>query len=126
MVNLFGLLKLNITKNESSASDLRFKDHIEYIEEDVFQTIDLLKPAKFEFKQYPNIKRHGFIAQDVLNIKPELVLGDGHKEDGTYGLDYDGILALTVKALQETDAKMQAMKATINELTQRIIALENK
>ena len=107
-------------------SDFRFKDKIEYIQENVFETINLFKPAKFEFKNYPNIKRHGFIAQDVLNIKPELVLGDGYKEDGTYGLDYDGILALSVKALQETNAKIETMQININQLTQRVIDLENK
>jgi hypothetical protein len=107
-------------------SDFRFKDKIEYIEENVFETINLFKPAKFEFKDYPNIKRHGFIAQDVLDIKPELVLGDGYKEDGTYGLDYDGILALSVKALQEADTKIKDMQTTVDQLTQRIINLENK
>jgi len=82
-------------------------------------TIQLDQAKNFEFKNNPNVKRHGFIAQDVLPIKPELVLGDGDKPDGTYGLDYDGILALTVKALQEANAK-------IEQLENRISQLENK
>ena len=107
-------------------SDLRSKNNIEYIEEDVYKTIKFLKPAKFEYKDYPNIKRHGFIAQDVLTIKSDLVLGNGNEENGTYGLDYDGILALTVKALQETNSKIEIMQNTINQLTQKISDLENR
>jgi hypothetical protein len=90
-------------------SDIRTKQNVEYIYEDASTTINKLKPVKFEFKDYPNVKRHGFIAQDVLPIKPELVLGDGDKEAGTYGLDYDGILALTVKALQEANIKTKLL-----------------
>jgi hypothetical protein len=100
-------------------SDIRTKQNVEYIYEDVSTTINKLKPVKFEFKDNPNVKRHGFIAQDVLPIKPDLVLGDGDKPNGTYGLDYDGILALTVKALQESNIK-------IKELENRISQLENK
>jgi len=48
-----------------------------------------------------------------------MVLGDGDKPNGTYGLDYDGILALTVKALQEANTK-------IEQLENRISQLENK
>jgi hypothetical protein len=100
-------------------SDIRTKQNVEYIYQDASDTINQLKPVKFEFKDNPNITRHGFIAQDVLPIKPELVLGDGDKPNGTYGLDYDGILALTVKALQEANTK-------IEQLENRISQLENK
>ncbi len=53
-------------------------------------------------------------------------MGDGDKENGTYGLDYDGILALTVKALQEANTKIDNMKSVIDQLHQRINNLENK
>jgi hypothetical protein len=100
-------------------SDIRTKQNVEYIYQDTLPTINKLKPVKFEFKNNPNVTRHGFIAQDVLPVKPDLVLGDGDTETGTYGLDYDGILALTVKALQEANAK-------IEQLENRISQLENK
>jgi hypothetical protein len=107
-------------------SDIRTKQNVEYIYEDASTTINKLKPVKFEFKDYPNVKRHGFIAQDVLPIKPELVLGDGDKEAGTYGLDYDGILALTVKALQEANIKTKQLENKIETLEARLSVLENK
>jgi hypothetical protein len=97
-------------------SDRRTKDNINYITESATYTINQLQPAEFEFKNNLGVKRHGFIAQDVLEIKPDLVLGDGNKENGTYGLDYDGILALTVKALQEANTRIDKLEKTIEEL----------
>ena len=101
-------------------SDRRTKNNIEYISNDISSIINQLKPVKFEFKTNPGKTRHGFIAQDVLEIKPDLVLGDGDKENGTYGLDYDGILALTVKALQESNKKIFELETMIKELQNKI------
>jgi len=97
-------------------SDKRLKNNIEYISGDSSSIILKLKPAKFEFNKYVGIKRHGFIAQDVLETTPDLVLGDGEKKDGVYGLDYDGILALTVKSLQEALIKINDLEIKIKEL----------
>jgi len=97
-------------------SDKRVKNNIEYISDSSVSIINQLKPVKFEYNQYPGITRHGFIAQDVLDVEPKLVLGDGDKEDGTYGLDYDGILSLTVKALQEAINRIEVLENTIQEL----------
>ena len=97
-------------------SDLRTKTNIEYIGEPYIPIIQKLKPVRFEFNDKIGVKRHGFIAQDVLEIKPDLVLGDGDKENGTYGLDYDGILALTVKALQEANIKIDNLEREISDI----------
>lgn len=91
-------------------SDRRKKQNIEYIESSGLDAISLLKPTKFEFISCPDKTRRGFIAQDVLEVIPDLVLGDGEKEDGVYGLDYDGILALAVKAIQELKAEIDILK----------------
>jgi hypothetical protein len=87
-------------------SDKRTKQNIEYINTSGIDAINLLKPVKFEFIKCPEKTRRGFIAQDVLEVIPDLVLGDGELEDGTYGLDYDGILALAVKAIQELNERL--------------------
>jgi len=91
-------------------SDARTKQNIEYIKTSGIDAINTLKPAKFEFINNPEKTRRGFIAQDVLKVIPDLVLGDGEKEDGTYGLDYDGVLALAVKAIQELKAEIEILK----------------
>jgi hypothetical protein len=97
-------------------SDARVKNTITYITSSAYDIISQLKPASFEFNNTPGITRHGFIAQDILKVKPDLVLGDGAIEGGTYGLDYDGILALTVKALQEANNRIDALEQQIGVL----------
>ena len=94
--------------------------NVQYINDEITPHILNLKPVKFEYKDYSGTTRHGFIAQDVLIAYPELVLGDGEKEDGTYGLDYDGILSLTVKSLQETILKVEKLEQEVNELKDKI------
>jgi hypothetical protein len=105
-------------------SDFRKKQNIEYISSNVTEAIKQLRPVKFEFKDYPEKQRRGFIAQDVLGVMPDLVLGDGNVEGGTYGLDYDGILALVVKGFKEQQAIIESQKTLIDNLTERVTALE--
>ena len=105
-------------------SDFRKKQNIEYISSNVTEAIKQLRPVKFEFKDYPEKQRRGFIAQDVLGVMPDLVLGDGDVEGGTYGLDYDGILALVVKGFKEKQAIIESQKTLIDNLTERVTALE--
>ena len=116
-INILNLTDAGVLSTPGGGtSDIRTKQNVEYIYQNALPTINQLKPVKFEFKNNPNVKRHGFIAQDVLSIKPDLVLGDGDTENGTYGLDYDGILALTVKALQEANAKIEQLESRISQL----------
>lgn len=102
--------------NGGGTSDARVKQNIEYIEGNGLDAIQVLKPVKFEFIDNPEKTRRGFIAQDVLEVIPDLVLGDGEREGGTYGLDYDGILALAVKAIQELNQTIQNQQQQINQL----------
>jgi hypothetical protein len=97
----------------SNVSDRRNKKDITYIEDSQLPTILKLKPSSFNKKspgknEYSNHVHTGFIAQDVLeeNI-PNIV--HGNEEEG-YGLDYDGILALAVKAIQELKAEIDELK----------------
>ena len=105
-------------------SDARTKDDIDYNFDNGIESVLKLQPTKFKFKNAPGKQRRGFIAQDVLQAIPDLVLGDGEKENGTYGLDYDGISALTVKAIQEIiikyDDKIQKQQVEIEELKTKL------
>jgi hypothetical protein len=97
----------------SNVSDRRNKKDITYIEDSQLSIILKLKPASFNKKspgkdEYSDHVHTGFIAQDVLESGvPNLV--HGNEEDG-YGLDYDGILALTVKAIQELKLENDSLK----------------
>jgi hypothetical protein len=101
-------------------SDRRTKEDIKYINESALPFINELNPVSFKFINDISKKtRRGFIAQEILETSiPDLVLGDGDQEGGTYGLDYDGILALAVKAIQEQQSQIDSLKAEIQTLKQ--------
>lgn len=94
-------------------SDLRTKQNIDYNFDNGIESILKLQPTKFKFKIAPDKQRRGFIAQDVLEVIPDLVLGNGEIEGGTYGLDYDGVLAVAVKAIQEQQCTINALKSCL-------------
>ena len=97
-------------------SDLRTKQNIDYNFDNGIESILKLQPTKFKFKNSPDKQRRGFIAQDVLETIPDLVLGNGEIEGGTYGLDYDGVLAIAVKAIQELKAENDSLKSRVEAL----------
>jgi hypothetical protein len=94
-------------------SDLRTKQNIDYNFDNGIDSILKLQPTKFKFKNAPDKQRRGFIAQDVLEVIPDLVLGNGEIEGGTYGLDYDGVLAIAVKAIQEQQCTINTLKTCL-------------
>ena len=103
----------NYSHSGSNVSDRRKKTNINYITNSQLNNILKLKPATFNkiTDEVINENVHtGFIAQDIMEEGiPNLVMGSD--EEG-YGLDYDGILALTVKALQELKAEFDEYKTT--------------
>jgi hypothetical protein len=113
-VTLFSLDRSgNYSFSGSNVSDRRNKKDIVYVVDSQMDTILKLRPATFVKKspgkdEYSEHTHTGFIAQDILeeNI-PNLVHGS---EEKGYGLDYDGILALAVKAIQELKAEIEILK----------------
>jgi hypothetical protein len=106
----------NYAFSGSNVSDRRKKTNINYITTNQLDNILKLKPATFNkiADEVVNENVHtGFIAQDIMEEGiPNLVMGS---DEGGYGLDYDGILALTVKAIQE----LKAENDTLKEILQR-------
>jgi hypothetical protein len=96
-------------------SDIRTKQCIKSIDNNATYFIKELKPVSYEFiGDCIKKTRRGFIAQDVLETSiPDLVLGNGEEEGGTYGLDYDGILSLAVKAIQEQQCTIDTLKSCL-------------
>jgi hypothetical protein len=93
----------------SDVSDIRLKENITTIELNATEKLMQLVPKSYNMIKHPDIKRSGFIAQEVKEIIPDFVTGEETEED-YLGIDYNGILALTVKALQEANAKITALE----------------
>jgi hypothetical protein len=110
----------------SDVSDIRLKQDIENINFGLTEIMQL-SPKSYHLKSEDNLqgenqtklrKRYGFIAQEVQSILPDTITGEETETD-YLGLDYNGVLTVAVKAIQE-------LKAENDFLKERIEVLENK
>ncbi len=111
----------------STSSDLRLKDILGNIE-NANEKLAFLRPVYYKFKtEDDDIRRVGLIAQDVQTVFPEVV---GTDQDGYLGIRYTELIPLTIKAIQEQQRQIDAIKlekdTEIAELKARIEVLENK
>ncbi|GAG79475.1 unnamed protein product, partial [marine sediment metagenome] len=90
-------------------SDCRCKKCIEKLDCGLDRIMNL-KPVSYQWKHDDSCDM-GFIAQDVIEYEKTLVLGN--EEDG-YGLKYDKISAITVKAIQELKEEIEKLKEQVN------------
>jgi hypothetical protein len=106
----------------SDVSDRRLKQDIENISFGLNEIMQL-SPKSYHLKSSDNLrgehqttlrKRHGFIAQEVQSILPDTITGT-ETETEYLGLDYNGVLAVAVKAIQE----LKAENDTLKEILQR-------
>ena len=102
----------------SNISDRRAKSNIQEITEGLSK-ISLLKPSTFTYDKNPDIVKGGFIAQEVEEVIPEFVTIP-EDENEMMGVDYFGILALAVKAIQEMNTKLDEQNQTIQNLQEQI------
>ena len=98
----------------SAVSDRDRKDNITTVTGTSLDKITKLVPKTYNWKNLDGITSTdrtftGFIAQEVKEHLPSLVNGtDGQKD---MSVDYTGILAHAVKAIQELSAEVEALKA---------------
>jgi len=99
----------------SNVSDRRLKENIITIDYNATEKLMQLVPKSYNMIKHPDTKRSGFIAQEVKEILPDLVTGEETEED-YLGIDYNGILALAVKAIQELKTQNDALQSRIETL----------
>lgn len=117
-------------------SDESIKTKIEPIE-NVDEIISKLEPKTFYYKKesakgivFPQNKQYGFISQEVEKVIPDIVReipgpvtkdekGNIKPSDQTYkGMQYDALIAVLVKAVQNQNEKISELQEQINSLTQ--------
>lgn len=85
-----------------------------------------LKPSTYHFKSDPTAPLSmGLIAQDVQEVYPQLV-GVVDKKEGTLGVTYEGLIPVTIGAIQEQQAQIETLKTENAALQDRVSALEAK
>lgn len=100
-----------------SASDERLKENVEALSDvEAAKILSALKAVNFVWKESGN-KGHGFIAQDVAEILPDIV----HKRgDGMLGLDYISLIAYLVKGWQEQERRINELELLVKQLMDKI------
>jgi hypothetical protein len=95
------------------SSDYRLKGNIHPIS--ITKTVDLLKPVEYDHRVGHQM---GFIAHEIQKEYPFLV--NGEKDGPEYQtVNYNGLIALLVKEIQELKLRMKEAEETIQQLLQR-------
>jgi hypothetical protein len=104
----------------SDVSDVRLKQCIQNLNYGVNEIMQL-SPKSYNLKSQDTLqqenqtvlrKRYGFIAQEVQSILPDTITGQETETD-YLGLDYNGVLAVAVKAIQEQQCTINLLKTCI-------------
>ncbi len=127
--------------NPAIVSDQQFKTNLDSIQS-AMDIVKQLKPRTFEYINdahfsFPAGRSYGFIAQDVEQVIPELVketvapptidsMGNQILAPLPYKtLNYQGIIPVLTKAIQEQQTQISNKDSIINNLNDRLTALEN-
>ena len=103
------------TLTSTNPSDSRLKTNIQDIAWGLKQ-INELRPVAYDLKTdtINQGTQYGFIAQEVQEVMPELIKTFIGEDEVEYlGLDKEGIYATLVKAIQELNAKVEALEAQL-------------
>lgn len=97
----------------TNASDRRIKENIQPLSYGL-DTVMRLKPVAYQMKD-THEKQIGFIAQEVEQVMPEVVVRPANLDDPTqhYTLAYGNMVATTVMAIQELKAENDRLRADI-------------
>ena len=57
-------------------------------------------------------KYAGVIAQEVIEVLPEVVIKRPDEEGGMYAVEYDKMVSILIEAIKELDAKVEALSPT--------------
>ncbi len=125
-----------------TSSDQQLKTNVKNEDESVLNRLKQLRPVNYNYKAndksyekmgLPDGLRHGFIAQEVEKVFPELVTNikqpvnvstdPERKNDPVQfiefkGVDYLGMVSLLTKAIQEQSAKIELLEQKINQQQQ--------
>ncbi|MCW8966557.1 MAG: tail fiber domain-containing protein [Candidatus Pacearchaeota archaeon] len=113
---------ITYTGTIADVSDRRKKENIKPLTSQL-DKITRLQGVSFTMKDDEGkAEELGLIAQDVEDIFPELVI----QKNGTYALNYVGLIAPMVEGIKEMQEEISDLKAENHKLSRRISVLEGK
>ncbi len=104
----------------SSASDVRFKENIQDLEEGQMANIMQLNPTTYELNDVDDSETrrvYGLIAQELQQVYPDIVenTGAGPEED-RLAVSYTELIPILIKGMQEQQEQIAALQAQVKEL----------
>jgi hypothetical protein len=110
----------------TAASDRRLKSDIRTINYGL-DFIKKLTPVSYKLNDSDGRESWGFIAQDIEELigTDKAVLTIGHDEMRTLGLRYTDFIAPMVKAIQEQQDQIEALKAQLKDKDDKVLNLES-
>lgn len=104
----------------SSLSDARYKTNVRPVESALDKVMEM-NPVRFDYADIDSLgnkvadtarsNRVGFIAQELVEVCPEAVGYDSYED--FYTVDYSVLIPFLVKAVQEQQAEIEALKAAL-------------
>ncbi|MEZ5812463.1 MAG: tail fiber domain-containing protein [Rhizobiaceae bacterium] len=118
----WGCLYYNSGTLGTCASDQRLKTDIEALRfasasSSALDKLAALELKSFAFKDAPGSTYHGLIAQEVLEVAPELVT---ENTDGFLAVKYGDIQWLMLQAVQELYQSVLGIKDTLSDVVKRL------
>lgn len=121
-----------VATSATFTSDAQFKQDVKE-EQSALETVMLLNPVTYSFKAenkfgmaFPAGIQHGFIAQEVEKVLPELVAN--HKQDGVgsyKSVNYVALIPVLTKSIQELTAEVELLKNQLAEARTYVVAKDN-
>jgi hypothetical protein len=101
------------TGDITAYSDARIKENVNTLESALDKTLSLRGVSYNRTDIEDKSTKIGFIAQELLEVVPEVVTED---ESGMYGVSYGNITALLVEAIKEQQKQIEELKLEIQKL----------
>jgi hypothetical protein len=122
-INASGVVRSNGT---TLTSDLRLKSNIKPISGGI-QKVMSLKPVnydkRFNLDLEETINENGFIAQEIQKVVPEIV-SEGKDEDKLLSVNYNALIPVLTKAIQEQQEIIEDLKKEIELLKELLKELK--
>lgn len=104
----------------TQTSDRRLKENITSLRDEQVENLSQVRGVNYEYKRTKS-KQLGFIAQELMQVYPELV---AKGRDGYYAVNYTGLIPVLVEAIKDLRKENKALKTKNKSFEARLSALE--
>lgn len=101
-------------------SDVRFKNNVQELS-GINNKLKMLKPVKYQLtiqkdsgvNSGPDNEQFGFIAQEIMQVFPEIVVP---MKEGIMGIRYNELIPILVQAIKEQQAEIERLNEEISNI----------